>query len=129
MQKKYFKTRTAEITEEKDFVRFTIIPGSVVDKEDALDNMLVIKNICGNQKTLKLVDLRGKWRITPEARRVTEKNTSELTTIAAAYIIDSFLTNITIRFLKAIGKGPGIPQEFFRSEQKAIDWLMQFKKQ
>jgi hypothetical protein len=129
MQKKYFKTRTAEITEEKDFVRITIIPGSVVDKEDALDNMLVIKNICGNQKTLKLVDLRGKWRITPEARRVTEKNTSELTTIAAAYIIDSFLTNITIRFLKAIGKGPGIPQEFFRSEQKAIDWLMQFKKQ
>jgi hypothetical protein len=128
MQRKYFKTRTAEISGEKDFVRFTIIPGSVVDKEDALDNMLVIKNICGNQKTLKLIDLRGKWRITPEARRVTEKNTSETTTIAAAYIIDSFLTKITLRFLQAIGKGPGIRQEFFRTEKKAIEWLMQFKK-
>jgi hypothetical protein len=100
----------------------------VVDKEDALDNMLVIKNICGNQKTLKLIDLRGKWRITPEARRVTEKNTSETTTIAVAYIIDSFPTKITLRFLQAIGKGPGIPQEFFRTEKKAIEWLMQFKK-
>jgi hypothetical protein len=98
-----------------------------VDVEDALDNMLVTKNLSGNKKTLKLVDLRGKWRITPEARKVTEKNVSEHSTIAAAYIVDSLITHITLRFLKAIGRIPGIPQEFFKSEKKAIEWLLQFK--
>ena len=127
MQKKACKTRTAEITDEGDFIRFKVISGSVVDVEDALDNMLVAKNLSGGKKTLKLVDLRGKWRITPEARKATEKNVSEHSTIAAAYIIDSFLTQITLRFLKAIGRIPGIPQEFFKSEKKAIEWLLKFK--
>lgn len=127
MQKKAYKTRTAEITDEGDFIRLKVIWGSVVDVEDALDNMLVLKNVSGGRKTLKLVDLRGKWRITPEARKVTEKNVSEHSTIAAAYIIDSFLTHITLRFLKAVGRIPGIPQEFFKSEKKAIDWLLRFK--
>lgn len=117
-------TRTAEVSiDEQGFLRFKIIEGSVIDEEDALDNLLVIKNISGNKKMLKLIDLRGKWKMTKTAREVSEKNVSPKNTIARAYVMDGFLTKLLFKFFKSFSSDE-CPQAFFTNEDKAIEWLL-----
>ncbi|HRD37543.1 MAG TPA: hypothetical protein PLC65_02825 [Bacteroidia bacterium] len=116
-------TRTAEISIDKQgFLRFKIIEGSVIDEEDALDNLLVIKTISENKKMLKLIDLRGKWKMTKKAHEVSEKNVSAKNTIARAYIIDGFLTKLLLKFFRSFSSSD-CPQEFFTDEEEAILWL------
>ena len=75
MPNNHFTTRTANISLEKEgYIKIKMIPGIIVDAEDALDNMLVIKNISAGKKMLKLVDARGDWGITKEARAVAKKD-------------------------------------------------------
>jgi len=101
MPTNHFTTRTAEISLEKEgYIKIKMIPGSVVDTEDALDNMLVIKNLSEGKKTLKLMDARGNWSITAEARKVSQKNITPETTLARAYIVDSYLTKIMLSFFQ-----------------------------
>jgi len=39
-------TRTAEISLEKEgYIKIKIVPFSVIDEDDALDNLVVVKNI------------------------------------------------------------------------------------
>ena len=127
MKHSTFKTRTAIISFEKpDYIKVKILSGSIIDEEDALDNFLVIKNLSGGQKKLKLIDLRGKWEFTSKGKKATGKSTSAKTTIARAYIIDSFLTKLRMKFLVSAGE-PKVPQMFFTDEKEAVSWLMTFK--
>lgn len=117
-------TRTAEIyIHKKGFLSIKILEGSIIDAEDALDNLLVIKTLSKGHKMLKLVDLRGKWTITKYAKEVSKKNVSAENTIARAYITDSFITKITLRFFQSF-KNPGVPQAFFTNTQEAEVWLL-----
>ena len=127
MSDKCFNTRTAEISLEKEgYIKLKIIAGSVIDEEDALDNLLVVKNLSDGQKKLKLIDLRGQWKFTAKGKKITEKNTSTKTTIARAYIIDSLLTKITMKFFESFSR-PSLPQKFFSNEKEAVKWLLTFK--
>lgn len=120
-------TRTAEVSiDSRGFLRFKIIEGSVIDEEDALDNLLVIKNITDNKKMLKLIDLRGSWKMTKKAREVSEKNVSPKNTIARAYIIDNLLTKLLFKFFKSFSSS-ACPQEFFTRETEAVEWLLNQK--
>ena len=126
MGNNYYKTRTAEISLEKaGYIKIKVIAGSVIDEADALDNLLVIKNLSANQKKLKLVDLRGKWKFTTKGKEVAKKNSSVKNTIARAYIIDSLLTKIMMKFFESFTR-PDVPQMFFTNEKEAIKWLLQF---
>lgn len=124
MPQKSQHTRTAEISiEKKGYLKIKIIPGSIIDKEDALDNFLVIKNLSRNEKMLKLVDIRGNWKMTKQAKEISKKNISPANTIARAYIIDSFLTKLMFAFIRSFTR-PKVPQEFFTDESSAIEWLI-----
>lgn len=103
-----------------------MLPNNVVDVEDALDNMLVIKNLSAGKKMLKLVDARGNWSTTSEARKVSSKNFSPETTIARAYIVDSFLTKLMFNFLRSFTEKK-VPEEFFNNEEEAVTWLLTYK--
>lgn len=128
MPENYFKTRTANISLEKEgYIKVSILSGSVIDVEDALDNLLVIKNLSGGKKMLKLVDARGKWSMTSEAKKVSKKNFSPENTLARAYLIDSFLTKLLFNFFKSLSR-PSIPEDFFNDEKEAVDWLLSNKK-
>ena len=128
MPNNHLTTRTAKISLEKEgYIKISILPGSVIDSEDALDNLLVIKNLSGGKKMLKLVDARGKWSITSAAKKVSKKNVSPENTIARAYIIDSFLTKVMFNFFKSFTKS-NTPEDFFNDEREALDWLLSFKK-
>jgi hypothetical protein len=127
MQTSHFTTRTANISLEKEgYLKIDMLPDVVVDAEDALDNLLVIKNLCAGKKTLKLVDARGKWSMTTEARKVSKKNFSPETTLARAYIVDSFLTKIMFNFLRSFTEKK-VPEEFFNHEEEAVTWLLSNK--
>lgn len=128
MQNSYFITRTARISlEEEGYIKIKMLPGNVVDAEDALDNMLVIKNLSGSKKMPKLIDARGNWSMTPEAKKVSSKNFRPETTLARAYIIDSFLTKVMLNFLRSFSEKE-VPEEFFNSEEEAVTWLLTYKK-
>jgi len=65
MPNNHFTTRTAKISLEKEgYLKLAIIPGVTVDAEDALDNLIVIKNLSAGKKMLKLVNARGNWSMT-----------------------------------------------------------------
>ena len=128
MPDNYFTTRTANISLEKEgYIKISVLPGSVIDVEDALDNLLVIKNLSGGKKMLKLIDARGDWSMTSKAKKVSEKNFSPQNTLARAYIIDSFLTKLMFNFLRSFSR-PRIPEDFFNNESEAVDWLLSNKK-
>ncbi len=127
MQDSHFTTRTAKISLEQGYLKIVMLPNVVVDAEDALDNLLVIKNLSAGNKMLKLVDARGNWSMTPEARRVSTKHFSSETTLARAYIVDSFLTKMMLNFLRSFTEKK-VPEEFFNHEEEAIAWLLSFKK-
>ncbi len=123
-----FTTRTTKISLEKEgYLKIVMLPGVIIDAEDALDNMLVIKNLSAGKKLLKLVDGRGNWSITPEARKVTKKNFTNETTLARAYIVDSFLTKVMFNFMNSFGE-KDVPIEFFNHEGEAVTWLLSLKK-
>lgn len=126
MQNTHFTTRTAKISLEEGYLKIVMLPNVVIDAEDALDNMLVVKNLSAGKKTLKLVDARGNWSMTPEARKVSKKNFSPETTIARAYIVDSFLTKVMLNFLRSFSEKK-VPEEFFNHEKDAVDWLLSQK--
>jgi plasmid stability protein len=128
MPKNHLTTRTAKISLEKEgYIKISILPDTIIDTEDALDNLLVIKNLSEGKKMLKLVDARGNWSMTSEAKKVSKKNVSPENTIARAYVIDSFLTKVMFNFLRSFNK-PNTPEDFFNDEKEAIDWLLSFKK-
>jgi hypothetical protein len=128
MPNSHFTTRTAKISLEKEgYIKIKMLPGNVVDAEDALDNMLVIKNLSAGKKMLKLVDAREKWSMTSEARKVSKKNFSHETTLARAYIVDSFLTKVMLNFLRSFSEKK-VPEEFFNHEEEAVTWLLTYKK-
>ena len=117
-------TRTAEINlDKRGFMKIKILPDSIIDVEDALDNLLVIKSFSEGKKTPKLIDLRGQWKMTKEAKEVSKKNVSAENTIARAYIIDSYLTKVMLSFFQSF-QSKELPQQFFNSEEDAIQWLL-----
>lgn len=127
MQTSHFTTRTAKISLEKEgYLKIDMLPDVVVDAEDALDNMLVIKNLSAGKKTLKLIDVRGNWSMTAGARKVSKKNFSPESTLARAYIVDSFLTKVMFNFLRSF-TDKKVPEEFFNHEEEAIAWLLSEK--
>lgn len=128
MEARGLTTRTARITLEREgYIKVKMLSGAVVDDEDALDNLLVIKNLSGGEKTLKLIDIRGSWSITPEGKKVSQKNFSAENTIARAYIVDSFLTKVLLSFFQTFSRKE-VPEEFFNHENEAITWLLSHKK-
>jgi len=124
MQLKKQNTRTAEISlDKRGFMKIKILPDSIIDVEDALDNLLVIKSYSSGKKILKLIDLRGRWTMTKTAKEVSKKNVSAENTIARAYVIDSYLTKIMLSFFQSF-QSKELPQQFFNSEEDAIKWLL-----
>lgn len=122
------KTRTAEISfEESSYILIKLLPGSVIDEADALDNLLVIKNLSKGEKQLKLIDVRGKIILTDKAKEVSKNNVSQKNTIARAYLVDSFLNIVLRSFFESFNQSE-IPQKFFTKKEDAIKWLMEFKK-
>jgi len=124
----HYKTRTAEISlESEGYIKIKILEDSVIDEGDAIDNFLVVKNLSAGKKHLKLLDFRGKWSMTNEAREISRKNISPDNTVARAYLTDSYFSKLTREFFETFNR-PDVPQKFFTCEEEALKWLLAEKK-
>jgi hypothetical protein len=122
-----YKTRTAEISlENEGYILIKLLSDVIIDDADALDNLLVIKNLSGNEKQLKLVDIRGDVVLTPKAKDVSKNLVANKNTIARAYLVDSFLTGLLKTFFESFTK-PAVPQKFFTNKEAAVKWLLSRK--
>jgi hypothetical protein len=126
MKRKAIITRTCEISLDKfGILHVKILNGVVIDKEDAIDNFLVVRNLTRGRPVLKLIDARNKFEILQEAKEIVENENNTEKHITKAIIVSSevekklrnfFLSLVNARF----------PVKIFTSEQKAIDWLRTF---
>lgn len=112
--------------DESGILHMIILDGIEVDIDDAADNFLVIKQLSGGQKRLKLLDARANWKITKKAKEYSLKGDTLERTIANAVIVKSFANKFILGFLNKFNK-PQTPLKVFLSEKEAIKWLKAFK--
>jgi hypothetical protein len=68
------KTRTCEIfIDELGILHVKILAGVIIDKEDAADNFVVVRNLTEGKPILKLVDARNPFIIKNDAQIFVEK--------------------------------------------------------
>ena len=122
------KTRTAEIwKDDKGIIWLQVLEGAAIDKEDAADNLLVVKNLSDNKPVLRILDSRNKWNISNEAKEYTETAFKHTNTVAYAVLVNSFTDKILRNFILNFNR-PDMPVKTFTNETEAITWLLAFKK-
>lgn len=100
--------------------------GVRVDFEDAVDNALVIKNLAGGERVLKLVDARNSFGVEKKAVEFTKRNDAKHT-IARAVVKSSGINAILLGWLNSLSK-PQIPTRVFSDFDEAYQWLQEFNK-
>lgn len=119
-------TRTVEaFIDETGILRIKIFSGVKIELEDAVNNFLAFKQLSTGQRRLKLIDGRGYWRSTKEARNYSLKEDVPEKTIAKAVLLS--IIGLLIYFLLMKQGNPKIPVKIFLSEKKALKWLHSFK--
>jgi hypothetical protein len=82
------KTRTAIIyLDDNSVLHIDMLDGVDLDYEDALDNALVIKNVTGGQRVLKLIDARADFSINKKAQEFI--NTADIKQTLARAVVRS----------------------------------------
>lgn len=124
MEKKI--TRTCEIFVNKfGILHVKILAGVIIDKDDAADNFVVVRNLTKGKPILKLVDARNPFIIKKEAQMFVEKENDPSANIARAVLVNSFITKYLRAFFLSLEK-PKIPVKIFVTEKAAIEWLKTF---
>lgn len=120
------KTRTIEaFIDDLGILRVYILPDVNIDLEDAVDNFLVIKKLCGDKPRLRLIDSSNNWSITKEAKEYSKSENDPNKIIARAIIVKSFKDKIVSDILQMLYK-PQLPQKCFLKEDEALNWLRHF---
>jgi hypothetical protein len=120
------RTRTAEIhLDPLGILHFKLLADVQVDKEDALDNFLVIRHLTNNQPVLKLIDLSlQNLTIHKEALEFLEQKEAEGKTISRAIVTASFTDKILLQYFARLHKA-GSPTQVFTSRETALHWLLE----
>jgi hypothetical protein len=120
-------TRTAKIfIDENNVLQILLYKNSVVDYEDALDNVLVVKTLTKGEPCLKLIDIRYQVTIEAKAQRFIDTKDVQNKTIARAVIINSSVKRVTFNFFTKFNSNQ-TPTKFFTCKKEAIEWLKSFK--
>jgi hypothetical protein len=95
----------------------------VKDLEESKNARIVLQQ--GNSMKV-LVDTRGLFQITKEARAYAAEPKSAEMSIAMAILSDSLGTKLLTNFFIKYNK-PSTPTKMFTSKEKALEWLAEFK--
>jgi len=94
----------------------------------AIENSLIVNELCRGRKHPLLIDLKNLKSITPEAREYFSARDRESDISAFAFIIHStfqrMVGNIFIQFNR-----PARPTKLFNDENSALEWLSTYKEQ
>lgn len=117
-------TRTIEFTlDDNQVLHMVILPGVKIDYEDALDNSLVIRNLCKGQPILKLTDSRNSWSIDKRARELVYRENLKHT-IARAVLVSNQLSSLLRNWFSELNS-QSTPVKFFTDKDEAYQWLLQ----
>ncbi len=120
------KTRTAIIfKDEIEIIHIKILDGVIVDYEDTLDNLLVVKGLAKGKKALKLIDIRSSFRTEKKARDLIN-SVDKRQTIARAFYTNSSISKVMLNFIQQLNK-PQLPTKVFTSYEEAYNWLLIMK--
>lgn len=114
----------------KDDILYLILKKDAnVDLETVIETVEVRMEMQGGKKMLILVDNREVWQVTKEAQVYSSSNEVGELSIAMALLSGASLpvmliSNFFMRFNKLHS-----PTKIFRDEEKAIEWLNQFKEE
>lgn len=106
-------------------IRTAAKPGVDIILPYAIENSLVVNELCRGRKHPLLIDLKHLQSITPEARAYFSARDRETDICAFAFLIHSnfqrMVGNIFIQFNR-----PPIPTRLFTNEEEARAWLREF---
>lgn len=106
-------------------IRTEAKPGVDIILPYAIENSLVVNELCRGRKHPLLIDLKHLQSITPEARSYFSARDRETDISAFAFLIHSnfqrMVGNIFIQFNR-----PPLPTKLFNEEEDALVWLKEF---
>jgi len=109
-----------------DVLHIIFKDGAVVDVEDMLESKQARIDLQKGKPMKILVDSRGLFQITKEAREVAAEEENAEMSIAMAIVTSSLgtrlLTNFFIKFNKPVS-----PTKMFDSKERGLEWLKSFK--
>jgi hypothetical protein len=107
---------------DEGFIRTEAKAGVDIVLTFAIENSLVVNELCRGRKLPLLIDLKNLKSITPQARSYFSARDRETDIVAFAFIIHSnfqrMVGNIFIQFNR-----PRVPTRLFNDEETAIAWL------
>ena len=119
-------TRTVRIWIGDDgIVRMVDIPGAEEVLDDAIENLLAVRNVCEDKEYPTLIDIRELKSITQEARKYYASDETARFGKATGLVIGSPMTRGIGNYFIQLNR-PALPLKLFTSEGKALDWLEGF---
>ena len=120
------KTGKTEVyLDEKEILRISTNKNAYLELSDAVDSLLLAKHLSGGNPVLILADLREKKHIHPEAFQLFNQANTPHHHKAKAILVTSALSKYVSNLTRKRKKR--YPVKTFTSEQKAVNWLVQYK--
>ncbi len=121
------QTRTANIyLDDNIILHIVMLKGVRVDMEDAIDNMLVVRDLVKNEPSVKLVDVREGLKMGQKVKSFLDSKDVQKKTKARAIYTNNSVKKITLNFFLKYNSN-SIPTKFFTDYALAIDWLKTFQ--
>jgi hypothetical protein len=121
------QTRTADIyLDDNNILHIVMLSGVIVDNEDALDNLLVVRQLTKNKPCVKLVDIRAGFKLTKKAKVYLDRADVQNKTNARAIITGSSIKKVALNFFLKYNSN-SIPTKFFTDINEAIEWLKPYQ--
>ncbi|MGQ0829515.1 MAG: DUF7793 family protein [Bacteroidota bacterium] len=123
------KTNVAEIwIDEQELLRVDIFEGAELNLEEVIICFDSYRELgCGpNNRVLQLMDARVNCTMTKEARDYVAKHAKAFF-IASAVVSDNLVVRLIANFINKFYQ-LDVPLKLFHSEEKALEWLMKFRK-
>ena len=126
MKENYFKNFIAEFWIENGILYLIYQQEAVVDKEAAIYLIKERHKMTNKVSYPMFVDLRGMKYITRDAREELKKGDGIKYVTAGAFLINNTIIRILSDYFIKFDKPP-IPIKLFTDQEKALQWLQQFK--
>jgi hypothetical protein len=124
---KTIETTTATYYIENDILVVRTKPGAEYSLKEVMEGFEARKKLQQSKQMLTLVDTREVFQVTREAREYGAKKEVEDLSIAMAILSgNSMAATIIGNFFIKFNK-PSVPTKMFKSEEKALNWLLGFK--
>ncbi len=126
MESEVTETSIAKVwLDEEGIIREKINEGSVIELEEAKEEIAAYSSFCKEKKRPLLVDIRGVKSVSAEARNYFAGEEGAEAVCAIAGIVGSPLSRIIGHFFLGLNK-PSYPAKLFTSTEEALMWLRGF---